>query len=60
MPGPSPGRPTRRLRTQAVTITVDAAFAGASDLWAGKTVTVEGKTLTVTLPAKDAAVLSLL
>jgi hypothetical protein len=39
---------------------LDAAFAGASDLWAGRTVTVEGHSLTVTLPAKDAVVLNLL
>jgi hypothetical protein len=47
-------------QSQTVTFTVDAAFAGASDLWAGKPVTVEGKTLTVTLSAKDAAVLNLI
>jgi beta-galactosidase len=44
---------------QMVTMTLDAAFTGASDLWAGRTVTVEGRTLSVTVPAKDAAVLNL-
>jgi len=47
-------------QTQTVTMTVDAVFTGASDVWAGRTVTVEGRTLSVTVPAKDAVVLNLL
>jgi len=37
-----------------------AAVGGAGDVWAGRTVTVEGRTLSVTVPAKDAVGLNLL
>jgi beta-galactosidase len=46
-------------QNQTVTITVDATFAGARDLWADRPVIVEGRALSLTLPAKDAAVLDL-
>lgn len=44
---------------QTVTMTVDAAFTGASDVWAGRAVTAEGRSLSMTVPAKDAVVLKL-
>jgi beta-galactosidase len=47
------------LQEQTLTITVDAVFTRARDLWSGRAVSVDGSSLTFSLPGKDAAVLEL-
>jgi beta-galactosidase len=44
---------------QAVTVTLDAAFSQAKDLWFDRPISVAGQALSFSLPAKDAAVIAL-
>lgn len=44
---------------QAVTLTVDADFSTAKDLWSDRTIAVNAKTLSFSLNGKDAAVIQL-
>ena len=44
---------------QAVTITVDANFSVAKDLWSGRAISTAGRILSFSLDAKNAAVIQL-
>jgi beta-galactosidase len=44
---------------QTVTVTLDRSAASAKDVWAGLAISVQGNSLSFTLPAKDAAVILL-
>jgi beta-galactosidase len=44
---------------QAVTVTVDATFSVAKDLWSGRTISAAGRTLSFSLGGKNAAVIQL-
>lgn len=44
---------------QTVTVTVDAAFSVAKDIWSDRKISVDGRNLSFALPGKDAAVIAL-
>jgi beta-galactosidase len=44
---------------QTVNVTLDRRIGSARDVWAGVTIQVDGNSLTLTLPPKDAAVIAL-